>query len=139
MHKYFQWGLVLLYLLLTILTLLIGLIVSGVRIPDLIRWLAIPFGVAFCFGIAYLRHLRRGGAIAEEAFVVAGLPLRAFGYICWGIWRVVRVFPVGGVLLLVLLLLLLLIHWAGIILAMLFLYLLNIVFGLLRRVLKRMW
>jgi hypothetical protein len=47
---------------------------------------------------------------------------------------------VGGVLLLLLLLgLLLVVHWAGMVLAMLFLYLLNIVFGLLRRVSKRMW
>ena len=133
-------GLVVLYVLLSVLTVLIGLIVSGVRIPDFIRLLAMPFGVAGCFGIAYMRHLRRGHAVVEEAFVLAGLPLRVTFYICWGIWRVLRVFPVGGVLLLVLLLgLLFVVHWAGIILAMLFLNLLNIVFGWLLRLLKRMW
>jgi hypothetical protein len=139
MSKYFQWGLVLLYVLLTSLTVLIGLIVSGVRIPDLIRWLAIPFGVAFCFGMAYLRHLRRGDPLAEAAFAVAGLPSRVISYICRGIWRALRFFPVGGILLLMLLGLLFAVHWAGMVLAMLFLYLLNILFGLLRRVLKRMW
>jgi hypothetical protein len=139
MSKYFQWGLVLLYVLLTSLTVLIGLIVSGVRIPDLIRWLAMPFGVVFCFGMAYLRHLRRGAPIVEEAFVVVGLPSRVILYICWGMWRVLRVFPVGGILLLALPGLLFVVHWAGMVLAMLFLYLLNFVFGLLRRVLKRMW
>lgn len=140
MRRYFQLGLVVLYMLLSVLVVLIGLIVSGVRIPDIIRLLAMPFGVAVCFGIAYARHLRSGHAVAEEAFVLAGLPLRVTIYICWGMWRVLRVFPVGGGLLLVLLLgLLFVVHWAGIILAMLFLYLLNIVFGWLLRLLKRMW
>jgi hypothetical protein len=140
MSRFFQLGLVLLYVLLSILTVLIGLIVSGVRIPDLIRLLALPLGVAVCFGMAYVRHLRSGDEIEEEAFVLAALPLRVVIFLCWGLWRVLRVFPVGGVLLLLLLLgLLLVVHWAGMVLAMLFLYLLNIVFGLLRRVSKRMW
>jgi hypothetical protein len=140
MSRYFQLGLVLLYVLLSVLSVLIGLIVSGVRIPDVIRLLAMPFGVMVCFGLAYVRHLRRGDAIDEQAFILAGLPLRIIIYICWGMWRVLRVFPVGGVLLLVLLSgLLFIFHCAGIILAMLFLYLLNLVFGLLLRLLKRMW
>ena len=53
MSKYFSAGLVLLYVILTILCFLLVLVLSGVRISDVAGWLIVAGWVAFCFCSAY--------------------------------------------------------------------------------------
>ncbi len=53
MSKYFSAGLVLLYVILTILCFLLVLVLSGVRISDTTGWLIVAGWVAFCFCSAY--------------------------------------------------------------------------------------
>ena len=55
MSKYFQFTLVLLYVLLTILAFLIVLVASGLRISPLVQWVVIAGWVVMCFGSAYVR------------------------------------------------------------------------------------
>ncbi len=55
MSKFFQFALVLLYVLLTILAFLIVLVASGLRISPFVQWVVIAGWVILCFGSAYVR------------------------------------------------------------------------------------
>src|SRR5258708_36760957 len=53
MSKYFQTGLILLYVLLTGLTFLLVVELSEVAVPEAIAWLGIAGWLSFCFLSAY--------------------------------------------------------------------------------------
>lgn len=80
MSKYFNAGLVFLYVLVTIFCFLLVLVVSGVRIPDKIIGLIVAGWLLFCFGSAYFLtdlyfffryHLRRPTRPEEEKLAAA--------------------------------------------------------------------
>jgi heat shock protein HtpX len=80
MSKYFNAGLVFLYVVVTIYCFLLVLVLSGIRIPDKHLELIIAGWLVFCFGSAYFLtdlyfffryHLRRPTRPEEEKLVAA--------------------------------------------------------------------